>query len=179
MDFVIAPAPSCFGHCLQCLALCGRIPSFISWIRRHGDATTIPLLHKVCDALRSPEHGIIRLGVQGYCWGGRYAILLAGSGHADAFVAAHPSAVSVPADIEAVQRPGCFILAKGDQAFGAAAVKRTRAILEAKQGLKFDFKEYDGVHHGFAIRGRQTDPVVASARKDAVLTGVAFLKAAL
>ena len=178
IDFVIAPAPSCLGHCMQCLSLCGRIPSIISWIRRHGDAVTIPLVHKVCDALRS-EHGVARLAVQGYCWGGRYAILLAGSGHADAFVALHPSAIKVPADIEAVQRPGCFLLAKGDGSFNAAAVGRTRAVLGARQGLRFDFKEYDGVRHGFAVRGRQTDPVVAAARKDAIVTGLAFLKSVL
>ena len=164
---------------MQCLSLCGHVPTFISWIRRHGDAVSLPIIHKFCDALRSPEFGITRLGVQGYCWGGRYALILAASGHADAFLAAHPSGIKVPAEVEPVQRPGCFILAKGDAAFGDAAVRRTRAILEAKAGLQFDFKEYDGVFHGFAVRGRTTIPAVAAARKDALEHGVAFFRSIL
>jgi dienelactone hydrolase len=179
LDLMVSPAPSCWGQCMQCLSLCGKVPSFISWIRRHDDPSTLPILHKVCEALRSPEHGVTRLGVQGYCWGGRYALVLAASGHADAFLSAHPSGVKVPAEIEPIQRPGCFILAKGDHAFNAAAVRRTRAILEAKAGLKFDFKEYDGVFHGFAVRGRQTVPAIAAARKDALEHGAAFFKSVL
>ena len=89
-----------------------------AWMGKHGDAATVPLLRAVVADLRA-AHGIERVAVQGYCWGGRYAILGASTGGgdggqrvADLVVACHPSRVSVPKDIEAIETPALFVCAE-------------------------------------------------------------------
>ena len=147
---------------VQIFRLVRNVPYIIYWVWKHRTATTLPIVNRVCDALHEPSYGIKKLAAQGFCFGGRYSILLAVAGRVDAFLAVHPSTPE-PADLERIQRPGCFILAVNDFAFPPGKVAAARAQLEAKTrsvGLRFEWKEYAGVNHGFAIRGNERDPTV-------------------
>ena len=42
---------------------------FPTWIGKHNDATTLPILEKVMDALK--KDGVTSFGATGYCFGGR------------------------------------------------------------------------------------------------------------
>ena len=162
-ETITDPAPSLFRWIWQYIRLIFRVPSFIFWLRRHREAQTFPLLNQFCDGLRDPSFGIHKLAAQGYCWGGRFAITFP---RFDAFISIHPAEVQVPADLKRIQVPGCFILAKGDSLFTARMVEQTRALLrDEKPGLRVEVREYDGVHHGFANRGRDDDPKVIAARE--------------
>jgi dienelactone hydrolase len=166
-EVITDPAPSFFRRCLQYLRLICRVPYFMMWLRRHRPEKSVPLLTTICETLRSePSFGIKKVAAQGYCWGGRHAITEARSGKFDAFVSVHPSDVQVPADLMYMAVPGCFILAKGDFMFGKGMVEKTRAFLkEQRPALRVEFREYEGVHHGFAIRGCEDNPAVLAARQ--------------
>ena len=43
---------------------------FPTWIGKHNDATTLPILDKVIDALK--KDGVTSLGATGYCFGGQF-----------------------------------------------------------------------------------------------------------
>ncbi|KAJ1556568.1 hypothetical protein HK096_000155, partial [Nowakowskiella sp. JEL0078] len=53
-----------------------NIPFFIGWMRSHGDKNTLPYIDIAVNELRS-THGVKKIATVGYCWGGRYAIILA------------------------------------------------------------------------------------------------------
>lgn len=98
-----------------------------AWRARHGDDVVLPLVRAAVVCIRS-AHTQCKLGGVGFCWGGRYAILAAGSSASmlDAFVVAHPSRVQVPIDIEAldVRIPSLWCLASTDQMFTAATIEQ-------------------------------------------------------
>jgi dienelactone hydrolase len=162
LEAFIDPAPTFFRRIVQVFKLIFRIPFIAFWLWKHREATTLPIVHKICDALQAPTYGIKKLAAQGYCYGGYYSITLAVLGRVDAFLAIHPSGTT-PELIGRVQRPGCFLLAANDFSFPPAKVAAARAQLEEKapsDSLRFEFKEYAGVKHGFAIRGNERDPTV-------------------
>jgi dienelactone hydrolase len=81
------------------------------WFQRHGDAAVLPHLRAIVTALGA--QGCVRVGAQGYCWGGRFAILLGGQEQlAHVVVACHPSRVAMPQDVEALQAPALFCCAE-------------------------------------------------------------------
>ena len=110
-----------FGNLWKGLQFVSILPSLIPWLSRHGDAVTVPLVEEALKEGRTwtTAHGNGRLGAVGFCFGGRYAVLAAGGAEprVDAYAAVHPSQISVPADVEAVRRPGLFILAESDPRF--------------------------------------------------------------
>lgn len=159
----------------------GFTPELAAWFERHGDAEAIcGILGRVIADAKT-TYGVAKVGVQGYCWGARFAILACGTGLAagaalaDAFAVAHPTRVAVPKDIEALTRPGIFLCAEIDEAFTPANVADAKAITAAKTaadaGLIYEFKHYPGTKHGFAVRG---DDTTLEARNDALASGCAF-----
>ena len=130
---------------------------------RHGVA--LPRIKKFFKALRDdPPAPDLRIGVAGFCWGGRYVVLLCGKEGAgadtplvDAGFTAHPALVSIPHDIEAVQRPLSIANGENDEWMG----KDKFAVLKSVLASKGDIHEvvvYDGAKHGFAVRGDPNDP---------------------
>jgi dienelactone hydrolase len=147
------------------------IPSFCLWLGRHGDAPTIPIVDRAIDAIIAL--GAKKIGVEGYCWGGRYSALLGASDKVDAVLVAHPSFISVPNDILAIKKPALFICAEHDPTFSKGNVDTTRKILAEKSPDNV-VKVYTKVKHGFAVRGDEKDPIVCAARNDVLETSVNF-----
>jgi dienelactone hydrolase len=51
--------------------------AYAPWMVKHREAVVKPLIDNVVKALRA-DPVIVKLGVIGFCWGGRYAAVLAG-----------------------------------------------------------------------------------------------------
>ena len=147
------------------------IPSLLLWLGRHGDAQTIPIIDRAIDAIIAL--GAKKIGVEGYCWGGRYSVLLGGSDKVDAVFAAHPSLLSVPNDILSIKKPALFICAEHDSFFSNSDVDKTRKVLTEKSPDNI-VKLYTKVKHGFAVRGNEKDPIVCAARNDVLEMSVKF-----
>jgi dienelactone hydrolase len=135
---------------------------------KHREAIARPIIENFITNLREQDPSIKDLGVIGFCWGGRYAILAAqapfsgtkGKG-VDAAFAAHPSLVSVPADFEAVAVPLSVALGEKDSLVGEKDQGQMMRIMAAKkkgegEGVKVEHAEvivYPEQVHGFALRG--------------------------
>jgi hypothetical protein len=66
------------------------------------------------------------------------------------------------------------VLAEDDMTFNNSAVARTKSLLKERSDIAF--KQWSGVHHGFAIRGRKTDPIVRQARSESLEVTIAHFK---
>jgi len=181
----IEPPSSLLARLGQGLTLLGSLPSIIPWLRRHGDSAALPRLGAALRALKA-QAGVERIVPCGFCWGGRYAILLGGGAaggllsvpgdelpRVTAFVAAHPSSVAVPHDLTAIQLPGLFLCAETDGMFPKAAVALARRET-ARVGGGGGVEVYPGTAHGFVVRGGAAVPAIVAARDAAVGAMAAF-----
>ena len=149
--------------------------TFGAWREKHGDAATVPIVEAVVADLKA-SHGVTTLFAIGFCWGARWAVLLAqDAGKVAGFGIGHPSFVSTT-DLAAVGVPGIFLLAEVDSAFPAEAVAAAKAALVAeKPTLTFEWRgPYPGTTHGFCVRGSESDKAVVEARADALDGAAAF-----
>jgi dienelactone hydrolase len=80
----------------------GRTPAVVEWFGRHSDVTEVLRFVLVVAAELREKHGILKVAAQGYCFGGRFAVLAAATQSIDAFAAAHPSRVVLPTEVAAV-----------------------------------------------------------------------------
>lgn len=169
------------------------LPTFLSWVKRHQDEQSNPPLIRFFTALKQQPG--VRIGVEGFCWGGRYALLLAGSAipsapMVEAVLAAHPSNIKMEDCCPAIAapatgRPTCIIFSESDMQVSAASKERTKALLRcnvttgpaATGGAHgSEVHIYAKTEHGFAVRGNEADPIVAKARQDAFAVAVAFME---
>lgn len=191
VDAIPVDPPSSLAQRLgQGLTLLGSLGHIIPWLRRHGDAAALPRLGAALRALKQ-EAGVDAVVPCGFCWGGRYAILLSHRGGAAAtgvpadalprvaaFVAAHPSSVAVPGDLTAIAAPGLFLCAESDGMFPRAAV--ALAVREtARVGGGGAVRVFPGTAHGFVVRGGAAIPRVVEARAAAVGAMAEFCAAQL
>src|SRR5207247_3918620 len=100
-----------------------------------------------------------KIGAAGFCFGGRYAILLTHTDDAkfktpegkplvDACFAAHPSLVSIPKDIEQAQLPLSIAIGSRDMVMPMTETAKARAILEKKIDGEGEVVVYDDALHG-------------------------------
>ncbi|KAJ7035046.1 hypothetical protein C8F04DRAFT_549197 [Mycena alexandri] len=72
-------------------------------------------------------------GYVGFCWGGRYAIAL--NPLFDAIVAAHPSMVRFPSELDAIVKPISFVLARQTTTMTVVAGKRLKSCSKLMRRL--------------------------------------------
>ncbi len=140
--------------------------TFGAWRARHGDAETLPPVREAVAALRTL--GFTKIAANGYCFGGRYSIMLAQgpTPSIEAFGVAHPSFIDA-ATFATVRAPGFFACAETDQQFPEPLAAEVETLLKAN-GVKAEFRRYAGTTHGFAVRGAEDDERVMKARDDAL-----------
>jgi dienelactone hydrolase len=138
-------------------------------------------LEKVIVELRS-QGAIKKVAMPGYCWGGKCAVLLGQrQGVIDVGVSIHPGGLKIPEDIEALNIPIAFLLTTGkDFQLKEPQMAQIQEIL-AKKGDSYEhlIKDYPTMHHGFAMRGNEKDPVTLEMRKDAFDVAAGFIKKVL
>ncbi|KAJ3100892.1 hypothetical protein HDU96_010191 [Phlyctochytrium bullatum] len=151
------------------------VPSFLGWLSRHTDKTTIPILNAVLDDLKN-THKASKIGVLGYCFGGRYAVLHGGDEpRVDCFAGAHPSQVAVPKDIEAIKKPGLFLFAEEDHIMPMREMKIVQEIV-ARDKKDVIVKIFPRTLHGFAIRGNEGEEETRKARDESLNDTVQFFR---
>lgn len=141
--------------------------TFMEWRSRHGDGPTLPVVEAVLAELLS-KRGVTRVGIIGYCFGGRYAALAAKAGLVHAYAVAHPSFVSVEDFTCLASLPALFLCAETDAQFPAHVADEVEAALKGAGAAGVEFRRYPGTTHGFAVRGSEEDAVVLVARDDAL-----------
>jgi dienelactone hydrolase len=118
-----------------------------------------------------PATSSLKIGVAGFCWGGKYAFLLAhndgtssssssSASHQqpliDCAFAAHPSMLKVPEDVEPVRRPLSVAVGDTDMALSTPGIRSMETIL-TKKGGDHEVVILDGAKHGFAVRMHPDD----------------------
>jgi len=158
------------------------------WLVKHREAVARPLIENFIDKVRYIP-GTDKVGVIGFCWGGRYAILAGqkafsereGKG-VDAAYACHPSLVSIPADFESVSVPLSLALGSKDSLLGEYEAGQIKELMEAKtkgeQGEKCESQVeiYEDQVHGFALRGDWTGEKDKKAMDQATQQGIEWFK---
>ncbi|KAK7033096.1 protein AIM2 [Favolaschia claudopus] len=137
----------------------------IPFVLRNGHSTQTAKLKKLAEQLRQ-EHAGAKIGFVGFCWGGRYAITL--NSLFDASVAAHPSLVKYPAELDGVTKPISFALAPTDHNYDARRGEETENLLKEKGLTDVEVVVYPGVQHGFTIRADLQNEQKKEARDKAV-----------
>jgi len=114
----------------------------------------------------------VRVGVAGFCWGGKMAVWLAageggtvgaeGKPLVDCVFTAHPSFMSVPDDFKNVKLPLSVAIGDTDMAMSADKIQLMKKVLEGKNsgsdsGDRYEVNILPGAVHGFAVRSHPQD----------------------
>lgn len=148
------------------------MPTFIMWRTRHKHADVEKTCIDFLSSLRraTPDK---KIGMVGFCWGGRYAIRAGMAQHRisinetatpliDAVVALHPSNMVLPDDITELVVP----MSCGWGAQDIAVNYATRGKIEkfheeertrGKRVPEIEHRRYEPGRHGFAVRGNPDD----------------------
>lgn len=123
------------------------------WLLRHREAVSFPKIKEFLTHLRAdPAHK--KVGSVGFCWGGRYSILLChgdADPYVDAAVAFHPSFLSIPGEIEKIERPVDIEVGDQDALVKASDIETIQGIFHNKPQCHIEVHP-DQVH-GFSVRG--------------------------
>jgi dienelactone hydrolase len=149
-------------------------PTFIMWMTRHKEGPTNDTCMEFLQELRRATPTTQKIGMVGFCWGGRYAIrtgleknMIEIEGKktplVDAVVALHPSNLTVQPDVETLVVPTSFGWGVEDEAVSfktKAEVEEIHANAEkaGKTLPELEHKVYKPGRHGFAVRGNPDDP---------------------
>ena len=113
---------------------------------------------------RDPITASLPVGVAGFCWGAQHIVRLCWDDPQPsqpiepplntlitAAFTAHPSALTIPADIEKVRKPLCIAAGDKDHVTPVADVRRAQDVLE-KNGIRHEVQVYEGAGHGWSVR---------------------------
>ncbi|KAI9681121.1 MAG: hypothetical protein M1817_002403 [Caeruleum heppii] len=173
------------------------------WLARNTSEKVMPILHKVIEGVKDEFADAVANGqglyAVGYCFGGKYVLLLAGE-HPDtvmkgqavkdeeegmavagplikAGAMAHGTLVELE-DITSLKAPVSMACVEHDQLFPDAVRKEGIKHLEEKK-IEHEVKVYSDVPHGFAVLGEYHnagDRHIADAQKEAFQQMKAWLK---
>ncbi|KAK4935312.1 hypothetical protein LTR10_023628 [Elasticomyces elasticus] len=150
------------------------MPSFLLWMTRHKESPTNKVCMDFLQALRLATPKEQKIGMVGFCWGGKYAIraglesnMIEKGGQkvplVDAVVALHPSHLTLPDDVEHLVVPVSYGWGVEDSAVKfeqKSKVEQIHAAAKSK-GRKvpeMEHQVYRPGRHGFAVRGNPDNP---------------------
>ncbi|KAJ7133255.1 dienelactone hydrolase endo-1,3,1,4-beta-D-glucanase [Mycena epipterygia] len=141
-----------------------------AWLVRHGAEPTRPLIDAVVSALK--VDGVTAIAATGYCFGGRYVFDLAFEGIIQVASVAHPSLLKVPDDLETYRdkatAPLLINSCTHDDLFPHAAQEKADTLLgNGKFAPGYKRVYFEGLTHGFAIKGDLSDPKVKAGKEEA------------
>ncbi|KAK5652902.1 hypothetical protein OQA88_9379 [Cercophora sp. LCS_1] len=140
------------------------------FLAEHGPANTDPVIAKAIEHART-KLGIKKIGLTGYCFGGRYAFRFVAEGKGgDAAFTAHPSLLE-NGEVNAVKGPVAIAAAETDSMLNAARRAEVEGLL-VKTGLPYQVSLYSGTNHGFGVRANVSVPVQKFGKEGAFLQAV-------
>lgn len=161
-----------------------RAPAFVMWMTRHKEAPTTKTCMDFLGSLRRATPKSQKIGMVGFCWGGKYAIraglksnMIEVDGEkvplVDAVVGLHPSHLSFPDDLEDLVVPVSYGWGLEDT---AVKIEQKGKVEEIHAGAKktgkkvpeMEHKVYKPGRHGFAVRGNPDDPQERACLEDSV-----------
>jgi dienelactone hydrolase len=150
------------------------MPTFLMWMTRHGKEKSEQDCMEFLQKLRRATPVDRKIGMVGFCWGGKYAVRAGLKEHmidiqgekktlVDAVVALHPSHLVVPDDVENLVMPTSFGWGVKDDAVkfaqkGEVENCHAQAQKAGKKVPDLEHKVYEPGRHGFAVRGNPDDP---------------------
>ncbi|KAF8183685.1 dienelactone hydrolase endo-1,3,1,4-beta-D-glucanase [Pholiota molesta] len=151
-----------------------------NWFPTHTQAHTRPTIDKVVNALKA--EGITTFGATGYCFGARYVFDLAFDNVIKVSVVSHPSLLKVPDDLEKyVQTSKAPLLINScttDSQFPLEVQPKADEIFaKFEPGYKREY--FEGLTHGFAVRGDMSDPKQKAGKEGAFKAAVEWFMAKL
>ena len=156
---------------------------FIPFLWNNSFNKSCKILKKFIAAIRA--QGYQKIGLQGYCWGGKMGLMLVNPAQLDetytsliqAACMAHPGGVSFPSDIDAIAVPSALVLAGDDMELNASKQEQLQQLASKKNFVAVHL--YPQCHHGFAVRGAEDVPLIVQARQDALEKAILLFKAHL
>ncbi|KAK5998380.1 Hydrolase pyvD-like protein [Cladobotryum mycophilum] len=112
----------------------------IPWFIRNNPGKAMPRVKGFFEQLRKEEGETLPIGTAGFCWGGKYVVLLAqgleinGKPLIDAGFTGHPSLLSVPGDIQKITRPLSIAIGDKDSVLSVPQAQKVKGILEGNEG---------------------------------------------
>ena len=162
--------------------LLAKAPSFLMWTTRHKVGPTTKVCMDFLAALRRDTPRTRKIGIVGFCWGGKYAVCAGLKSNAievggekvplvDAAVALHPSHLSVPEDVEHLVVPVSFGWGEKDEAVSIDTKAKVEGVhakgkAEGRSVPEMEHKVYTPGRHGFAVRGNPDDPLERACLED-------------
>jgi dienelactone hydrolase len=168
-------------------------PQFVMWLTRHKDGPTNKICMDFLESLRRDTYGSgKKIGMVGFCWGGRYAIRATREQNmididgkkvplVDAVVALHPSNLALPGDVEKPVVPLSVGWGVEDEGVSFAQKAQVEGIHDkaTKEGTtlpEIEHKAYTPGRHGFAVRGNPEDPKERKCLEDSMTQGLDWFK---
>ncbi|CAN8098544.1 unnamed protein product [Discula destructiva] len=139
--------------------------AFIPWMYHNRHTSTFPTVKAFFQAFRRDEGSSLPVGVAGFSWGGKHALLLTHQDNfptldgtprpmVDAAFIGHPTSVDVPRDFEKMRVPVSFAIPERDHHVRAPAqTDLLSKVLESKAAdQRGELHVYAGCAHGFCVR---------------------------
>jgi dienelactone hydrolase len=177
MESLLAPSPSILTTLLyKPIWLVKVIAAAVPFLIYNGESTIKPKVFSFHEALRSdPETKSLKIGSAGFCWGGKYTILLSQEpALIDVGFTAHPSKMKFPEDWDKVQKPMSIAIGDVDLGINIEMVNDIKTLLEGQSKPKGQNEVviYPGAKHGFAVRADPKDEGQAKSAAEALKQAV-------
>ncbi|KAK1951982.1 dienelactone hydrolase family protein [Colletotrichum sublineola] len=137
-----------------------RIGNFLRAVRLAPPSPLPPRASSSSSSLATAATGqkTVKIGVAGFCWGGKHAVQLTQLGAGpygaeplvDCAYTAHPSFLSLPGDLERAVLPLSVANGDDDMMMPRAKMAQAKELLAGKENC--EIVEYPGAKHGFAVR---------------------------
>ncbi|KAI9665006.1 MAG: hypothetical protein M1821_006454 [Bathelium mastoideum] len=151
------------------------------WLIKHREAVSKPIIDGFIRTVRLVP-GTDKVGVIGFCWGGRYAILAGHGGNyepgqgVDAVYACHPSLLALPADLEPLTKPTSVALGTQDSLVGQKEIGQIQDTLGKLTSVPHEIRLYEDQVHGFSLRGDFASEKEKKAMDEAEQQGIEWFK---
>jgi len=119
-------------------------------------------LHNAVEYLRG-EKKIEKVGLVGFCWGGKQAFVAAQHLHINTAISVHGGGLTAE-EVPKLKVPTLVVHTEIDQGYTAEQVAALEAAIKANS--VHTFKLVPGQTHGFVMRGDFNNPVVAKAAQE-------------
>ncbi|KJA13717.1 hypothetical protein HYPSUDRAFT_49672 [Hypholoma sublateritium FD-334 SS-4] len=158
----------------------GQTFDIMQWFPTHTQEFTRPPLDKVIAALKA--EGVTSFGATGYCFGGRYVFDLAFDNVIKVGVVSHPSLLKTPDDlVKYVAQSKAPLLINSCTTDSQFPLESSAKADELFAGFAPGYKRehFEGLTHGFAVRGDISKPAEKAGKEGAFKSAVEWFIAKL